>query len=145
MSIGEYADTVLSSMNTSHDEIVFLYDMLNDKQEKLTSLTRDLQHMESDFLQLGEAVEEKLAEAAVILDKKLELAEPEVAPVPAEPIAVEEALLQKEADVLSKDVNKQILDMYEAGATEVEIAKTLGRGLGEVKLVLGLFKERRRV
>ena len=37
--------------------------------------------------------------------------------------------------------NAQILSMYKEGMSELEIAKQLGRGLGEVKLVLGLFGE----
>ena len=34
--ISEYSDSVLDSMNKSHDEIMFMYDMLNEKQEKTT-------------------------------------------------------------------------------------------------------------
>ena len=40
LAISEYSDTVLTSMNKSHDEIVFLYDMLNDKQERVTELMK---------------------------------------------------------------------------------------------------------
>ena len=37
--------------------------------------------------------------------------------------------------------NSEILQLYKEGVSEVEIAKKLGRGLGEIKLVLGLFGE----
>ena len=37
--------------------------------------------------------------------------------------------------------NEQILSFWKEGMSEVEIAKTLGLGLGEVRLVLGLYKE----
>ena len=33
MAINEYSDTVLDSINKSHNEIMFLYSMLNDKHE----------------------------------------------------------------------------------------------------------------
>jgi DNA-directed RNA polymerase specialized sigma24 family protein len=36
--------------------------------------------------------------------------------------------------------NKEILSLYEQGESAVEIAKKLGLGLGEVKLVIGLYK-----
>ena len=36
--------------------------------------------------------------------------------------------------------NMQILSLHAQGASDVEIAKQLGLGLGEVKLVLGLYK-----
>ena len=37
--------------------------------------------------------------------------------------------------------NQKILDMYREGKGAVEIAKELGLGVGEVKLVIGLFRE----
>ena len=37
--------------------------------------------------------------------------------------------------------NQRILDMYRKGKTDVDIAKELGLGVGEVKLVIGLFRE----
>ena len=36
--------------------------------------------------------------------------------------------------------NDQVLYLHQNGASDVEIARQLGRGLGEVKLVLGLYK-----
>ncbi|MQN01395.1 MAG: hypothetical protein FRC54_05630 [bacterium LCO1.1] len=52
MSIGEYADTVFDSMTKTHDEIVFLYQMLNDKQEQMTKLTKTLGEAESHVREL---------------------------------------------------------------------------------------------
>ena len=37
--------------------------------------------------------------------------------------------------------NAAILELHRQGASEIEIAKELGLGVGEVKLVLGLFRE----
>ncbi len=35
MAINEYSDTVLEAIHKNHEEVVFLYDMLNDKQQSL--------------------------------------------------------------------------------------------------------------
>ena len=35
MAVNEYSDTVLSEIQKNHQEVVFLYDMLNDKQSSL--------------------------------------------------------------------------------------------------------------
>lgn len=35
MAINEYSETVLADMNKTHQEIMFLYDMLNDKHKNL--------------------------------------------------------------------------------------------------------------
>lgn len=52
MSIGEYADSVYDSMNKTHDEILFMYQMLNDKQEVMTKLTKSLGEAESHVREL---------------------------------------------------------------------------------------------
>lgn len=36
-AISEYADTVMNDIHKNHDEIMFMYDMLNDKHKNLTS------------------------------------------------------------------------------------------------------------
>lgn len=40
-----------------------------------------------------------------------------------------------------KSINETVLALYKQGYSEVEIAKNLGKGVGEVKLILGLFDE----
>ncbi len=37
MAVNEYSDTVLEEINKNHKEVVFLYDMLNDKHDNLMS------------------------------------------------------------------------------------------------------------
>lgn len=37
MAVNEYSDSVLEQINKNHKEVVFLYDMLSDKQEKIKS------------------------------------------------------------------------------------------------------------
>lgn len=51
MAINEYSDTVLEEINKNHKEVVFLYDMLNDKHDKLmeavgeaTQISDDVKH-----------------------------------------------------------------------------------------------------
>ena len=80
------------------------------------------------------------AERAKLEEEKAKLAE---APAP-EPVSFTEALAEKFADETPKNSqndNMEILTLHDEGLTEVEIAKKLGRGLGEVKFVLGLYQE----
>ena len=47
MAINEYSDTVIEKMNKTHNEIMFLYSMLNDKHTELTDFTSELsQHLQ---------------------------------------------------------------------------------------------------
>ena len=51
MQIHEYSETVMESMKKTHDEIMFLYSMLNDKHTEMTSMTGDLQRESRHFNQ----------------------------------------------------------------------------------------------
>lgn len=42
MAINEYADTVLEEINKNHQEVVFLYDMLNDKHDNLINTISEM-------------------------------------------------------------------------------------------------------
>lgn len=42
MAISEYADTVLEEINKNHQEVVFLYDMLNDKHDNLINTISEM-------------------------------------------------------------------------------------------------------
>ncbi len=43
MAVNEYSDTVLSEINKNHQEVVFLYDMLNDKHENIKSTVSEVE------------------------------------------------------------------------------------------------------
>ena len=59
-----------------------------------------------------------------------------------EVMAAEPEVEEKEETVQQEsNHNAAILELHRQGASEIEIAKELGLGVGEVKLVLGLFRE----
>ncbi len=41
-AISEYSDTVINDIHKNHDEVVFMYDMLNDKHKNLTSTVSEV-------------------------------------------------------------------------------------------------------
>ena len=144
MSISEYSDTVLNAMNKSHDEIVFMYDMLNDKQEKATELTKELQQMESAVNQMRQSLDEKIEQVQLQTEKSIEIVQENEEIEKMSDISVQEALQHQMEEKEEKEGhrdNGDIISLYKKGYSEVEIAKKLGRGLGEVKLILGLFSE----
>lgn len=222
LEIGKYVEEVngdieektaplVSVIDKSHDEIIFMYDRLNDKQEKLTAMTADMQKMESElrFLKDGisdllKAMDEKEATAKVADEARAVEARAAVASAGsgavngAEGLSGSEGLgglsgseglaasgttdlggsadgataaLQEELLSMKQELEKRISDVSERvsanaadgaggkslqeereerqqeilkmkneGFSEIEIAKKMGIGLGEVKLVLGLFQ-----
>ena len=152
MNISEYSDTVLKSINQSHDEVMFMYSMLNEKQADVTEMTKDLVAVKDSIVVLDSKVSKKMD---MLRDKETAL---EALSAPQAPVQqpekefvplIQESFTEKLAAKFSEDVpsnsannsNLEILTLHDEGLTEVEIAKKLGRGLGEVKFVLGLYQE----
>lgn len=136
MAINEYSDTVLDSINKSHNEVMFLYSMLNDKHSELTGLCGQLQRY-SDKIQtmieeenlLGKTQE--ASETGAVVETVSMVEETEEKP---------EVDLAPEAHSSEQNHNIRILELHNNGYSDVDIAKELNLGLGEVKLVIGLFK-----
>ena len=163
MQIHEYSETVMESMKKTHDEIMFLDSMLNDKHTEMTSMTGDLQRLAADIRNLqenlsakaGTSIRKPVAESHVVqhpVMKQNAVVQPmtetiDVQPEPEvqvnrfqeiqEPEQKTEKPETADAQGMSNDM---ILKLYEQGLSKVEIAKQLGRGLGEVNLVIELYK-----
>ena len=45
IAVGEYSDQVLEKINSNHKEVVFLYQMLNDKEDELKSTAAKLENL----------------------------------------------------------------------------------------------------
>ena len=155
MAINEYSDTVIDSMNKTHDEIMFLYSMLNDKHKDMTSMTGDLQRLAANIRNLQEDTPKpsptpvpspssspsKLFKATKGISASNDdyLAMAAAAKEEYESIVSE----NEEKTELSGDAvnhNERILELHKEGLSKVEIAKRLDLGVGEVSLVIGLYK-----
>lgn len=68
MAINEYSDTVLEEIHKNHKEVVFLYDMLNDKHENLTSAV-------SEATQTAEGVRQTLSDAEITVHDAMDKAD----------------------------------------------------------------------
>ena len=137
MAIDEYSNTVLESMNKTHNEILFLYSMLNDKHTELTDLAAQLQQFSEQMKHTENEVLENLALAAQDVRQKVN----ETKPIDENEVIL--ASLGTHAKGTEQDQinhNDRILMLHQQGLSDVEIARELGLGLGEVKLVIGLFK-----
>jgi hypothetical protein len=137
MAISEYSNTVLDSMNKTHNEILFLYSMLGDKHTELTTLASQLQGFSEQLKHTENEVLQNLAEAA----KEMEQRVAESDPVDEEAAMRASVEVERAEDPLDAvNHNDKILLLHQQGISDVEIARNLGLGLGEVKLVIGLFK-----
>lgn len=137
MAISEYSDTVLESMNKTHNEIMFLYSMLNDKHTDMTGMAGELQRLAADIRDIEERVrvsEEPVQQ--IVLEQEVPVSQ-------AMPLQEKMAREESAASSVMTDKdnhNTEILTMYKAGMSDVEIARNLGLGVGEVRLVIGLYR-----
>lgn len=63
MAINEYSDTVLEEINKNHKEVVFLYDMLNDKHDALMSAINEASKVSDEVKQTLKDAENTVKEA----------------------------------------------------------------------------------
>ncbi len=176
MAVNEYSDTVLEEINKNHKEVLFLYDMLSDKQVDLKNTVRKAEQTKKDTKEIVQAAEVKMAASESRPVSALErlsrgtITQEELNPqrkVKAKtPVTVEETRfdeglnarkvhvnearvvepVEQEAMQVSYEEekagnkNERILGLHKEGKSNVAIAKELGLGVGEVKLVIDLFE-----
>ena len=105
--------------------------MLSDKQKEImttASMVDDYKKEINDLINENKAIKK---------DKREEKLAIELEEMQQEEINIEE----NEEEVKSLDANKDIiLEMHKSGLSILEIAKNLGLGVGEVKLIVDLYQ-----
>lgn len=143
----EYSDTVLEAINKTHNEVMFLYSMLNDKHSELTKYAGNLAQLAIHLEELEQNVEKTVAESDEIIQKVQEAQQLQQVSITSAESVSEEAVLEQEGLEPEPQVGEQlnhnqlILEKYKEGKSAIEIARELGLGVGEVRLVIGLFRE----
>lgn len=169
MAMNEYSDTVLETIHKSHEEAVFLYDMLSDKQENLKETMNQAQLRAKEAQ--AEKKEQETAKPALPEKEppakgrgaKAKKPQKKEAFIPLTPAAVSERAVNEKiaADLNAEDSdkktpeitlsfaqtgddgknnNEKILALHREGKSNMGIARELGLGIGEVKLVIDLYK-----
>lgn len=196
LEMNEYSDTILQEINRNHNEVMFLYDMLNEKKKEINNTVRDMNITKKE-IEKSKNVPKK----QTVIDSIKDMSEDTGGFMASEELLKEE---QKDIDTRKKDIlnqldavveavsddvsadleavekkpkkrtstgrtaakrmketvkketlrednrdpkafetgnnNEKILQLSKEGKSNVEIAKELGLGIGEVKLVIDLFK-----
>jgi len=181
MAVNEYSDTVLEEIHKNHQEVVFLYDMLNDKQKNIKKVIAETDQTIKKINENRKEKKEVPAEKAdnfVALKperqnslgnqaKKLIKAEKndDTAEMTSEKKArastrkrterLPEKINETEKNEISEPTgmaqsddfdeagannNDRILSLHKSGKSIISIARELGLGMGEVRLVIDLYE-----
>lgn len=155
LALGDYAVSVNEEIDRNHKEVVFLYDMLSDKQKEIMTTVNMIDTYKKE---ISAMVQEQAAQnimnysaSASETQPSAEDTVPEELPVEemSDDTEIEEAMKEMEDIPISEESQEElenvdnkdmILEMHKAGLSILEIARHLGLGVGEVKLVVDLYQ-----
>lgn len=202
--MNEYSETILGEINRNHNEVIFLYDMLNEKKKEINNTVRDLNVVKKELVAENAKLAAQAAQPAAEADEpapetpaqtkkktasasktakpstaktaggktadnaKAEPREKIIDDTETETVTEEEkpkrrmttktakTAAERTRNAIKKETereesgkvevlgsgnnNEKILELSRQGKSNVEIAKALGLGIGEVKLVVDLYK-----
>lgn len=169
MAMGEYSEDILKRISQNHEEVMFLYNMLNDKEIVIKNTVRDIENVKKSVKSMATEKEtvyavgnEKNTERVDTVMEKSNNPESNTEGI-SDTDNLEKKMKQKPAAQAKKlaetaeaknekektkkqnklnNNNEKILELYSQGKKDVEIAKELGIGIGEVRLVIDLFNSR---
>ena len=161
LEMNEYAESVLGEINRNHNETVFLYDMLNEKAKEIKTTVKDANNTKRQVEKIHaevkasddvpadnntDAVNESKKQEKDSMDTK-DIAKERLTALNKknnEKIKSSEGKrkVNRQVEKLDPDMssNEKILKLNEMGVSVKEIAKQLNLGIGEVKLVIDLYK-----
>lgn len=117
LEMNEYADGVLKEINRNHNEVMFMYDMLNEKDKEIKTTVKDVNVTR---INRGYAYNDAKQQSA--------MEGPKIVMQDIEDFVLDESL----------STHDKIRQLYSNGYNDVEIAKRLKIGVGEVRLVINL-------
>lgn len=175
MAFQEFSDQIMEKIDSNHQEVVFLYDMLTKKEDEMKKLIQVLDQVrtktelaldekastlsdsplgtKSRQMELSEEAGVK-AESGIMRaqQKTKKKTEPPKNHIQPEQKKIGKDLQSEKLEkkiqakqgkklvgTIGENQNDRILSLYQEGKSIVEISRILGKGQGEVKLVIDLF------
>lgn len=161
-AVSEYAETVIEDINKNHKEVMFLYDMLNSKHENLKETVVEVSQTAKEAEKAVQVLEDTAKKVETTLQVQEEDEEDEeedfqpldvinfskLSPVKERKKTSQKRQKEEKESKISiqfeggdnKNSNEKILELHDMGKSNMAIAKELGLGIGEVNLVIDLYK-----
>lgn len=151
MAVDEFSQQLLAKLEGNHQEVVFLYDMMMNKEEEMKStlnrmevvrkenqvfMDKIIELRDAKIKAMGKSLSEKRLKKEVPVIKE----EPEEIKIVEEPEKfVKSKTKLQEKEELSEELKHQILTLYAEKKSIKEISRKLSVGQGEVKLIVDLY------
>lgn len=201
MAVGDYSDNVLKEIDKNHDEVMFLYSMLNEKEKEVKNAVNDVENIKRSINVIADnekadkadksetfannqinnnikntrVSKETISDVSDMKDELLTLQEKKAEEtMEINNVSVKDnnnsnltistakdnrdkteknlnlntGKKNKGVAIAHKDVkknnNNKILELYSKGMSNIDIAKKLNLGIGEVRLVVDLYRNKKR-
>lgn len=131
MAVSRYSENVLNEISKNHDEVMFLYGMLKDKESDIKNTVLDVEAVKKSI----RAMESQ----QVVQEQKQTVTKKKENNTQFKHIEKSEPVKKGAAKQDTSNHNQRILTLFEQGKTAMEIAKELNLGIGEVQLVIDLY------
>lgn len=149
MALGDYYEDINKKINESHDEVMFLYNMLNDKEETLKNTVRDIEAVKVSVKNMNTKSKDAEKSKMPLSSENKSASQTDNGVTGVYGNNTKKTVSNASSEEKNKEKNtnmgnnnQKILDMHAQGKTIIEIAKELGLGVGEVRLVVDLFNSR---
>ena len=155
MAVDEFSRQILEKIESNHQEVVFMYNMLNEKEKEIKDVMASPVQRVHEPEPSSEPVQDNKKKTPTAIEKLSSQDSPknskeprqkakEKEPAPAKRSGSQEKQEAKPALAsIPGDVNLQIQKMHKEGKSVLEISKALHIGQGEVKLVIALYGGKR--
>ena len=201
MAVGDYSDNVLKEIDKNHDEVMFLYSMLNEKEKEVKNAVNDVENIKRSINVIADnekadkadksetfannqinnnikntrVSKETISDVSDMKDELLTLQEKKAEEtMEINNVSVKDnnnsnltistakdnrdkteknlnlntGKKNKGVAIAHKDVkknnNNKTLELYSKGMSNIDIAKKLNLGIGEVRLVIDLYRNKKR-
>lgn len=145
MSINEFSETNLEKIKENHDHVVFLYNMLNQKDDEIKQTLADMetarQEMKTavaDVVKLTKKLNQAVKKTSDDKPVVKKATEKKISHKSEENTDINNQIRLPDMDVMTNR-NEEILNLHKQGMSVLEISKALQLGQGEVKLVIDLY------
>ncbi len=134
MEFDEFSSQLLEKINHNHEEVVFMYNMLGEKEKELKDMMSKKPDDNKKKVQGNPESEEARSSAPTpVKVNKSDQTEKAKKKSEPKPSAGSGARAEKGS------TNEKIVNMYKQGKSVLDISKELGIGQGEVKLMIALY------
>lgn len=153
MAISDYSEQIIEKIEQNHMEVVFLYNMLNEKENSLKEEYSENGNRSKDESYYKDSIRDGLdnqtdSNNSVVVNNNYKNVAKDVQGINDD----EAAMLVSNMDYSHHELefteedkqnnNQEIIKLYAEGKSITEIAKTLDLGKGEVSFVINLYQQK---